>query len=172
MNQHAADLYWLAFLLTGEPGPSLDITLESLDGDHGDATFFNNWMSSWSRRVVISKALNTIREPLAQSVQRTESARHGRMNGGPRGAAIPQGFSKAQLESALLAIDIFPRCVLVLTIFERMAVEDVAVLLDAEPKLIRKAQLLALLALNSRVQPAEERAAAASYVIGLEAQHA
>ena len=51
-NNGAADLYWLAFLLTGRREPSIDVTLEALDVQESANSFFSTWMLAWSRRVV------------------------------------------------------------------------------------------------------------------------
>ncbi len=44
------------------------------------------------------------------------------------------------LERALLSIDAFPRASVLLLVFERVPLRDAAILLDAEPDLVRKAQ--------------------------------
>src|ERR1051326_3515108 len=138
-NQRAADLYWLAYLLTGQQAASVESIEEALEGIETESTanaFFSDWMLAWSRRVVIARALAHIREDLAMSASRTKS-RHFR-HGAPRDWAFDQDLTKIQLERALLTIDIFPRCAVLLTIFEKVCLEDVAVLLDADAVLIRK----------------------------------
>jgi hypothetical protein len=59
----------------------------------------------------------------------------------PRGART---LDRLQLQRALEAIDIFPRCVLLLTIFERLPMEDAVTLLDAGKETISTAQAIAL----------------------------
>lgn len=147
-NGRAADLYWLAYLLTGERAPSLDLTLETLDLDNRTSGFYSSWMLSWSRRVVISKALAAVREELGASARRTESWRVGRTAPAPPNWQIAPGANKIQLERALLAIDIFPRCALVLSIFEKLSPHDTAVLLGTDTELIRKAQVIGLVELT------------------------
>jgi hypothetical protein len=56
--------------------------------------------------------------------------------------------TKVQLESALLAIDVFPRCALLLSVFEGMSLEDVGILLNSERDLVRTAQMIGLLELT------------------------
>jgi hypothetical protein len=51
---------------------------------------------------------------------------------------------RVQLEQALMAIDIFPRCALLLTVFERLSLEDASVLLDAKEDLSRTGQVIGL----------------------------
>ena len=53
-------------------------------------------------------------------------------------------LTKPELERALLAIEVFPRCALLLTVFERLSIQEAAVLLNADEPLVRKAQARAL----------------------------
>jgi DNA-directed RNA polymerase specialized sigma24 family protein len=147
-NERAADLYWLTFLLTGDREASLDVTLEALGVVHGANPFFSTWMLAWSRRVVIAKALTVIRDELATSAHRTASKRAKKSTLPLRNWAPDQDATKVVLERALLAIDVFPRCALLLSVFERMSVEDAAILLDSDRDLVRKAQLTGLRALT------------------------
>jgi hypothetical protein len=140
----AADLYWLAFLLTGEPGVSVLAAAETINREVPDARFFSAWMLAWSRKVVIARALASVRDKLAASALRTESLRIENTAPAPRTWRLDSNTSKVELERALLAIDIFPRCALVLSIFEKLSVDDVAILLDCSSSLFRKAQTLGL----------------------------
>jgi DNA-directed RNA polymerase specialized sigma24 family protein len=142
-NQQAANLYWLAFLLTGNREASVDAAAETIAASEA-SPFFLAWMLTWSRKVVIAKALAAIRQELAVSARRVAVARS------PRGVRLPPNWTlsdaagKVELERALLAIDAFPRCVLLLLLFEGLSMEDAAVLLDADRELIRKAQAFAV----------------------------
>jgi hypothetical protein len=60
-------------------------------------------------------------------------------------------MSKARIEEALLAIDVFPRAALLLLIFERVRIGDAATLLDADAALVRKAQAMALRELTANL---------------------
>jgi DNA-directed RNA polymerase specialized sigma24 family protein len=143
-NERAMDLYWLAFLLTGHRGLSVDATLEALVLPEDDNPFFSAWMLAWSRRVFIAKALAAIRDELAASARETASERAEEAALPPRNWTLARGTTKVQLESALLAIDVFPRCALLLSVFEGMSLEDAAILLDADRDLVRKAQIIGL----------------------------
>ena len=143
-NNHAADLYWLAFLLTGRREPSVGLAVEVLGSREGASTFFSTWMLAWSRKVVIAKALAVIRDELQSSARRTRSRRAGKLALPLRNWAIQPDTTKVQLERALLAIDAFPRCALVLATFEGLPLEDSAILLDAGRELVRKAQIIGL----------------------------
>jgi DNA-directed RNA polymerase specialized sigma24 family protein len=144
MHNQAASHYRLAWLLTGESELSADATLDALDAGSDPEWSFDEWMSAWSRRVVIAKVLTAIRGRLAASARHTASLRL-RARWLPLGSARPGDQTTAiQLERALLAIDVFPRCALVLTVFEGISVEDASVLLDATAELVRKARTLGL----------------------------
>uniref|UniRef100_Q026M4 RNA polymerase, sigma-24 subunit, ECF subfamily n=1 Tax=Solibacter usitatus (strain Ellin6076) TaxID=234267 RepID=Q026M4_SOLUE len=138
--QTLTDLYRLAYFLTGKCDAGLDATLEAVDST-GD--FFSGWMTAWSRRVVISKALAGIRDELTASARRT-SVKRATTELPSRDWALSSGTKAAEFTRAILAIDWFPRCALLLSIFERMSVEDAATLLDATPELVRKGQAIGL----------------------------
>jgi DNA-directed RNA polymerase specialized sigma24 family protein len=148
-NERVADLHWLAFLLTGHRDQSVDLAIEavigeSLDSQDGASPFFSTWMIDWSRRVVIAKALASICGELSLSVRRMESNRDKKPALPPRGWVPAQPATKIQLERALLAIEVFPRCAVLLSIFEGMSLEDAAILLDADLDLVRKARVRGL----------------------------
>jgi len=147
---HAANLYWLAFLLTGDREASVDAAVEALDSSDGNA-FFSAWMLAWSRKVVIAKALAAIRQELAESALRLASTRDSNYPAPPRNWSLAPGASKIQLERALLAIDTLPRCVLLLSLFEGLSLDDATVLLDVDRGLVRKAQAVALQQLTSNL---------------------
>ena len=153
----AGDLHWLAFLLTGEREISIDIAIEALAAPDDASPFFAGWMQGWSRRIVVAKALTAVRKELAESARRTLSARWDRSGAAPRNWSLDPRTTRVRLEEALLAIDIFPRAAVVLTIFEGVQIADAAVLLDVSVELLRKAQAIGLRDLTgnlARKQPA------------------
>jgi len=166
-------LYWLAFLLTGDRARSLEVSSEALVSADDRNPFFATWMVAWSRRVVIAKALAAMRDELAASARRTLAARFDK-------AALPRNWSPAgdttrlHLESALLAIDVFCRCALLLSLFEGASLEDVAILLDCELALVRKAQAIGVRELTrnlARLQGWKSNTGK-SFVTNSEVQHA
>lgn len=178
-NQRAADLYWLAFLLTGESAPGV-ATIEAALADlqaaniqEGTNSFFSDWMLAWTRRVVIAKALAHVRNDLALSARRTKSRRV-KLGGTPRNWSFDREITKVQLERALLAIDIFPRCAVLLLVFEGVPLEDASVLLDASQNLVRKAQRIGLLELTQNLAKMRGSTSNGSwgYVVRSEMQHA
>jgi DNA-directed RNA polymerase specialized sigma24 family protein len=54
---------------------------------------------------------------------------------------------KAELERALLAIDTFPRRALLLRVFEKLAIEDIGVLLNADRESVKTATTIGLIQL-------------------------
>ena len=161
-TKDAADLLWLAFLLTGRREISLDIAVDAINSQNEGDPFFTTWMGAWARRTVIAKALGAIRGELAQSARRTRMARvkHG---AAPQGWSLNPETTKARLEEALLSIDVFPRAAVVLSIFEGIRIADAAVLLDADAALVRKAQAIGLSELIANLAGANRRNEAARY---------
>jgi DNA-directed RNA polymerase specialized sigma24 family protein len=157
-NEQAEHLYWLAFLLTGNRETSMDATVEALESSKANPFFFA-WMVAWSRKVVIAKALAAIRQELAASATRIAEVRSPRCaQSMPRNWALQPGATKLELERALLAIDAFPRCVLLLLLFEGLSIDDATVLLDVDRDLIRKAQVFALEELTRNLADVREAA--------------
>ncbi len=140
----AADLYWLAFLLTGDAGASIDAAVDAAELRSGANPFFSTWVFRWSRKIAIAKALDAVRDGLRASARRTETGLAERPSSPKRAPALAPEVGKAQLERALLAIDLFPRSVLVLSIFEGLPLEDVATLLGETRDLVEKARVSAL----------------------------
>lgn len=145
-KRRASSLYRLAFLMTGDRARSLDATLEVIDSGDGTDSFFSNWMQAWSQRLVIAKVLAGIREELTASAHRTA------LLGNEKRAVLQTdrlfdprtSGTGGQVEKALLAIDLFPRSALLLTVFEGISIEDAAVLLDADRDLVRKVRAIGL----------------------------
>lgn len=173
-HKEAADLYRLAYLLTGKRGASVDVTLEAIGYDGPSESFFANWMVAWSRRVVIAKALAVIRGELAESAVRTVSWKCRKPDLPPRSWTHEHDTTSVQLERALLTIDAFPRCAMLLTVFEGISIEDVSVLLDAPPELVKKGQAIGLGELTVNVARLQGWTSDApeSFVMTGEMQHA
>jgi DNA-directed RNA polymerase specialized sigma24 family protein len=143
-KNRAAALYRLAFLLTGDRARSLDAILEAIDSGDGTDSFFSSWLQAWSQRLVIAKVLAGIHDELAASAKRTVSLRIEKIALPARDWRFDPDTDATQIERALLAIDVFPRCALLLTVFEGMPEEDAAILLDVDRDLVRKARIIGL----------------------------
>lgn len=173
-NERVADLHWIAFLLTGHREPSFDVAIETLRFEDEMNPFFSTWMVAWSRRVAIAKALAAIREELAASARLMASTRSPEFALPPRNWVLDRQTTKVQLERALLAIDTFPRCAVLLSTFEGMSLDDAAILLDADRTLVRKAQLNGLRELTRNLARMQGWTSTGSqgYVLKSEMQHA
>ncbi|HXB71099.1 MAG TPA: hypothetical protein VNY05_22880 [Candidatus Acidoferrales bacterium] len=136
----AVSLHWLATLLTGCGEIAAGVTVEAIAASDDPDAVFSAWMRAWSRRLVISRALTTVREDLAASARRMALRRFETSALPPPSWVLSPGTTKSDLERALLSIDAFPRAAVLLLVFERVPLPDAAVLLDAEPGLVRKAQ--------------------------------
>src|SRR5580658_5595203 len=117
IQKTAVDLYWFAFLLTGRRYISVDIAADAAAAWDYANLFFEDWMRNWQRRLVIAKALGAIHDDLADSARRTKTA-HADSSRTPRNWSLSPDTTKADLERALLAIDLFPRAALLLLVFE------------------------------------------------------
>lgn len=160
IKEAAADLYWLAFLLTGRREISIDIAADAVASEDYANPFFADWMLGWQRRLVIANALTAIHEELADSARRTETVR-ARSSGTPRNWSLGPDTTKADLERALFAIDLFPRAVLLLLVFESLRIADAATLLDTDPDLLKKAQAIGLRELTANLAAANASAVSA-----------
>jgi len=145
--EQGSELVWLAFLLTGDISLSGDLAGEAMDAHDPTGKFFEPWMSAWRRRLAIAKALDTVRLPLVASARRVrlrvQNSTYGDQLPSPTWSAGHE-VSRAQFEDALLAIDIFPRGALLLRIFEKIPIEDAALLLNADKELVESATAIAL----------------------------
>jgi DNA-directed RNA polymerase specialized sigma24 family protein len=83
--------------------------------------------------------LDAVRDNLARSARRIASKRAEKSRPLPQTRVLDGQTSKSDLERALLAIDAFPRAAVLLVLFERVPLGDAAILLNAEPNLVRKA---------------------------------
>jgi len=151
--REATDLYRLAYLLTGDSATGLDVATEAIEDD--DNAFFSHWMLAWSRRVVIAKSIVAIRAELAASITRTASIPASRKPLPPPGSNL-RLHTSADLDHALLGIDTFPRCALLLSVFERVSLADAAILLDCTPAAVEHARNIGLRELTANLAPRQE----------------
>jgi len=147
LEQQAAprprDLRWVIFLLTGGGSSNESIVSDGLGSQGSSNTFFINWMKEWSRKVAIAKALDGIRQEIADSADRTKLDR-AEFSIARRGQRLDPAINRSEIEKAILPIDVFPRCVLVLTVLEGLPFEDTALLLGAGEELTKKGYAVGL----------------------------
>ena len=134
----ASNLYWIAFLLTARVELSFSVVTEVLDSDNGIELISSPQGLPHLRRRVITKALEAIREEVAASAQQTALQSSDRTVMPLSSWFIGPDISPAQLEEAFFTIDVFPRCALLLTVFEGLQVDDAAELLHSDCELIRR----------------------------------
>ena len=151
VRKDAADLYWLAFVLTERQDLSIDLAADTAASGDYASPFFADWMRGWQRRNVIGRALAAIHNELADSARRTQHARVHSSAAPARSWSLNPDTTKEELQQALLAIDLFPRAALLLLVFEGIRMADAAILLDADPALIRKAQAIGLRELTANL---------------------
>jgi DNA-directed RNA polymerase specialized sigma24 family protein len=145
-EDHATELHWLAYLFTGSHDRGVRAFTKALDLEDYANPAMTDFMVSWSRKLVIGASLETIRPQLLESAWRTRLAED--PDPATLAALKPAGqMTTPELEHALLAIDLFPRCALLLTVFEKLSLDDAALLLNADKALVRKAQNQGLLEL-------------------------
>jgi DNA-directed RNA polymerase specialized sigma24 family protein len=149
-EDHAAELHWLAYLFTGSHEGGVRAFTKALDSEDYANPAMTDFMVSWSRKLVIGASLETIRPQLQESAGRTMRAEE--PDPATLVASRPAGqMTATELERALLAIDLFPRCALLLTVFEKLSLDEAALLLNADKALVRKAQNQGLLELAGAV---------------------
>jgi DNA-directed RNA polymerase specialized sigma24 family protein len=144
-RKQALSLYRLAFLLTGKAEVSADAAIEAIGlANESETTFLGH--SGAQRRKLTELALAAVRSELRVSSGRQTCHEMDDFGGHP----IPQssGLTWTQVERALLGIEAFPRCVLVLRVLEGLSLSDAAALLGVDAECIRDAQVAGLRALT------------------------
>lgn len=148
-EQHMSELYWLAYLLTGDRERSVQAFTGALNSD-AESPALQRFMLSWARRLVIVEALATIRRQIRESALRTRPATRFELKG--RLTPVDRTtFTKQELEEALLSMDVLQRCVVILTIFEGLKVKDAAGLLGVDVETVKAAQARGVTAMTLRM---------------------
>lgn len=135
----AADLYWLAFLLTGRHYFSFGVASGA------------SVSQAWSRRIVIAKALALIRAEFAESARWTELASEPKVVLPAPAWSLSPDTTKKQIEEALLAIDVFPRAAVIVSIFEGIRIAHAATILDVDSALVGKGRAIGLRELTANL---------------------
>jgi hypothetical protein len=146
-EEKSSELYTLAFLLTGDADRSVEAFSRALDTEEPENPSFGEFMNSWARKLIIVEALGTITPELRASKQRTARATEGELSGDAKWNGRPY-IAREEFEEAVVAIDAFPRCAMLLTIFEGMSIEAASVILNANKSLVRKAQRIGIVQLT------------------------
>jgi len=147
-RENPSQLAWMSNLIGGEIESAADPTFVPACTREAANPFFPRWMTVWSRKLVLAKALGGVTAELRDSARRTASLDRPKVPS-RRLTAI----DSYQIERALLAIDLFPRCVILLTMFEQLSLDDAVVLLDADRELIETARAIAVTELYANLTP-------------------
>jgi DNA-directed RNA polymerase specialized sigma24 family protein len=150
LERSGARLCALAFMITGDWDLGIDAVAGSLDAGLKNDALSDAPQLCTARRLVAAEAVAKIRPQLRESAARVAAMTADPEEWlGPAPEMSPQRPpTRADVEQALLAIDAFPRAVLLLTIFEGFSIADAGGLLKANDRLVRHAQMVALLALT------------------------
>ncbi len=144
-EENSSELYSLAFLLTGNADGGVEAFDRALDFD--ESTALGDFMTAWARKLVIVEALETIKDEL--SISKEKVARAPEEEAGANAKLKRRAYiSRREFEEAVIGIDAFPRCAMLLTIFEGMSPQAAAALLNADKKLVRKAQRVGIVGLT------------------------
>jgi hypothetical protein len=101
---------------------------------------------------VIAKALATIDPELRASALRAPTPEPAAPPALPaQGWISRQSITRPEFERALLALDVFPRCAVLLTVFERLSLEESTLLLNADRELVARAQRQGLIELTRNI---------------------
>jgi DNA-directed RNA polymerase specialized sigma24 family protein len=141
------DLYRLAYLLTGDRERSVQAVIETLDAEGSANPFFDGWFVTWARKIFIAKVLGPVPPEASLPELRTRlNELHSVAERTGRGIDAKTGV--AEMEAALLAIDVFPRRALLLRVFEKLSLEDVGILLNAGREAVKVATSIGLIELS------------------------
>jgi hypothetical protein len=145
-ENHSSELYWLAFLLTGNADRSVLAFDKALEYDEEDNPFFGDFMNAWARKLIVVEALGTIEKELRLSMLRVARLVDD-APGDVKTLRSPE-ITQEGFEEAVISIDAFPRCAMLLTVFEGMSLEAASVLLNADEALTAAAQRIGLVQLT------------------------
>jgi hypothetical protein len=141
-EKHSSELYQLAFLLTGNTDRSVQAFTLALDLDEQMNSVFDGF-----RKLIMVEALGTMKTELRKSIVRVARMAGDELLGSGRWTQR-QGIAKEEFEEAVIAIDAFPRCAMLLTIFEGLPLKTAAIMLDAGEALTAAAQRIGIVQLT------------------------
>jgi hypothetical protein len=148
-ERNSSELYSLAFLLTGNEDKSVEAFGRALDFDKASSPDFCGSVSRWARTLTIVETLRGMRYELLASIQRVAEDAGGVPSDLCPGRRLP--IRLQEFQEAVTPIDAFPRCVILLTIFEGMPIDAAAVLLQADEALLMKAQRIGIVSLAANL---------------------
>ena len=140
----------LAYMITGDWDLGIDAVARFLDAGLKNDALSEAPPLCAARRLVAAAAVAAILPQLRKSAARIAGMTADLEEWLEPATDMPKRRppTRADVEQALLAIDGFPRVVLLLTILEGFSIADAGRLLKANDRLIRHAQMIALVALT------------------------
>jgi len=153
LERSGARLCALAFLITGDWDLGIDAVAIALDAGLENDALSQAPTLYTARRLVAAAAVAAILPQLRKSAARIAGMTADLEEWLEPATDMPKRRppTRADVEQALLAIDGFPRVVLLLTILEGFSIADAGRLLKANHRLVRHAQIVALLALTRQL---------------------
>lgn len=139
----ALAFYWLAFLLTGDLEKTIDIAAEAAAQENDSQALAPDGMKD-RRHLAITKALGAVRAELPISAQRTKDSYSDVWATSLHDRSVATSITQVEIERAELAIDAFPRVVLLLLVFEGLNITEAAAMLGADSVLLASARLIGL----------------------------
>ena len=145
-RERIARLYRLAYLITGDPEQSFQVIDAALNVSEADPDV---------RKLVVAEALKRIDAQLKVSIWLFDEALGNGLEGGTDSRstmAMDAGtITPSHVERALVAIDVFPRCVVLLTVFERFSDKETSIALSVNERLVKLARAQGLIELTRNV---------------------
>jgi hypothetical protein len=133
-EKNSFELYWLAYLLTGNEDCGVHAFSNAIDLDEQVNVVFDGFMNRWARKLIVVEALGAIEAELRRSIARVARTAGEEIPAGARWMPS-RDIAKKEFEEAVIAIDAFPRCAMLLTLFEGMSIREAAILLHADDAL-------------------------------------
>jgi hypothetical protein len=155
-EENSSELYSLAFLLTGNADGGVEAFNRALELEDTENTTFGEFMSAWARKLITVEALETIKQELQISKDKMARTPEDETTSGAKWKRRAY-ISREEFEEAVIAIDPFPRCAMLLTIFEGMSIQAASTLLNADKKLTRKAQRIGIVELTRHLAGDDSR---------------
>jgi hypothetical protein len=153
------ELYSLAFLLTGSTHRSLQAVNLALDYHEEHTTLFGSARNALARQLIIVEALDMMEMELQASRQRVARLTAGERRASKAWKRRPP-VARDEFEKGVLAIDAFPRCAMLLTVFEGLSLRTAASLLTADRALTDAARCIGISQLTDNLSMAHNRAPA------------
>ena len=147
----ATDLYQLAFLITGSGELAAELAADAIASERA-LRLRHLHVTLWTPRLlVIEEALAAVVDEFVTSARRTVTNQPDLSDLPPANWKLDPDTTPTDLERALLDIDVFPRCAILLTVFEGLPVDTAAFLMNTNANLVRTGVAFASAELTRRL---------------------